>query len=79
MKVTKKSVPASTTDAESKKFDKLINHTNKIKGKFSSMDEEGRKKALLGVAGAFAVLTSIVAMKKVGKRKKRAKEKKQTK
>lgn len=73
MKVTKKSVPSSTPTADHRKFDKLINHTNSMKKKYSSMDEESKKKVLLGIAGAFAVLTSIAAVKTASKKRKKRK------
>ncbi|MBU2214260.1 hypothetical protein KJ996_06540 [Patescibacteria group bacterium] len=73
MKVTKKSVPSSTPTADHKKFDKLINHTSSMKKKYSSMDEESKKKVLLGIAGAFAVLTSIAAVKTASKKRKKRK------
>ncbi|MBU0612661.1 hypothetical protein KKB10_01470 [Patescibacteria group bacterium] len=79
MKVTKKSVPSSTPTADHRKFDKLINHTNSMKKKYSSMDEESKKKVLLGIAGAFAVLSSIAAVSTVKKTKKKMKSRKDSK
>lgn len=79
MKVTKKSVPSSNTASDQKQFDKLINHTKKIKDKYNNMDEESKKKMLLGVAGAFAVLTSIAAAKKVSKKRKNIKSRRDSK
>ncbi|MFA6524907.1 MAG: hypothetical protein WCT33_01395 [Patescibacteria group bacterium] len=79
MKITKKRVPASSPTVEHKKFDKLIEHTNKIKGKYSSMDDETKKKVMLGLAGAFAILTSIATVKKVNKTRKKIKARKGSK
>lgn len=76
MKITKKSISSS---ADHKKFDKLIDHTNKIKGKYHSMDDETKKKVMLGLAGAFAILTSIATVKKVNKVKKKIKARKDAK
>ncbi|MFA6271665.1 MAG: hypothetical protein WC693_00960 [Patescibacteria group bacterium] len=79
MKITKKSVPASSSEGENKYFDKLIEHTNKIKGKYSSMDDETKKKVMLGLAGAFAILTSIATVKKVSKTRRKIKARKDSK
>jgi hypothetical protein len=79
MKVTKKPVPSCGSTTEEKKFDKLINQTSSMKKKYRGMDEENKKKVLLGIASAFAVLTSIATVKKISKKRKAKKIRKDSK
>lgn len=66
----KKANPSKNPPEDTKALDKLIDQAKEVKGKFHKLNNNTKKKVIVGVAGAIALLAGIGMIKKM-KRKRR--------
>jgi len=72
---TKKAKTSKKPAADPRVLDKLIDRAKVVKSKYHKLDDDTKKKIVVGIAGAITLLAGIRAVGKIKKKIKKARKK----